>query len=205
MAQAALMALPPSTSDQFERWWSAYPRKVGKPAARRAWMLARRKVLSADVLLAALARYPFDRTDFPRFVPHPATWLNQERYADDPGPSPTSSDDPWGLREWHARQPPVGPGALFAASGYAVDALAEVLCAAGFAESWRGDLDTLGEWLAAGYRPDSIVDVVQEASSGLAAAPTRLRWFDGSVRHRALRWHTVKMEWVRGGTAGRGP
>ncbi len=66
----------------FERWWLAYPRKVGKGAARKAWQLAEAKV-GGDLLLAAVHRQRW--ADDPRFIPHPATWLNGERWADDPG------------------------------------------------------------------------------------------------------------------------
>ena len=72
---------PPFYDDgEFHEFWSAYPRKVGKPAARLSWGKATAKA-SAEVILAALATYPFNGDI--QFIPHPATWLNQERWTDD--------------------------------------------------------------------------------------------------------------------------
>lgn len=68
--------------DPFDSFWSAYPRRVGKDAARRAWGKATRRA-TAEVILAAVQVYPFD-TARPQFIPHPATWLNGGRWADDP-------------------------------------------------------------------------------------------------------------------------
>lgn len=72
----------PDGDAAFEEFWKAYPRKVGKKAARRRWDKAVREV-EAGVLLAALRSYPFDLRENKRFVPHPATWLNQGRWDDE--------------------------------------------------------------------------------------------------------------------------
>jgi uncharacterized protein YdaU (DUF1376 family) len=73
------------TSDQaeFEEFYSAYPRKVGKGQARKAYATARRKVDHAT-LLAAAKRYAVDPSRKPEYTPHPATWLNGERWLDKP-------------------------------------------------------------------------------------------------------------------------
>jgi hypothetical protein len=65
----------------FEAFWSHYPRKTGKGAARKAFEVACRK---ADplVLHVAAGRFAATRPD-PKFTPHPATWLNQERWLDE--------------------------------------------------------------------------------------------------------------------------
>lgn len=66
--------------DDFEAFWKAYPRKVGKGAARKSW--DRAKTLSyPDAIIAAVMRQTFDHRE--RFIPHPATWLNQERWLDE--------------------------------------------------------------------------------------------------------------------------
>lgn len=64
----------------FERFWSLYPRKVGKGAARKAWDAASRKALPEQIQ-AAVRSQRFDLRE--KFIPHPATWLNQERWADE--------------------------------------------------------------------------------------------------------------------------
>lgn len=75
-------SLSQSEEDEFEAWWETYPHKVGKAAARSAWRSARGKA-GLDDLLAGVVRYvaakPPDRA-----WANPATWLNQERWADQP-------------------------------------------------------------------------------------------------------------------------
>lgn len=81
----------PSTGDAgasrenvFENWfWKPYPRKVGKDAARKAWAQAVKRA-PPETIIAALAGYRWP--DDPQFIPHPATWLNQGRWSDEPTP-----------------------------------------------------------------------------------------------------------------------
>lgn len=187
----ALMRLPSRTVDEFDVFWGKYPKKRSKPAARRAFLAAKRRH-GTDAIMAGLARHRFSSEV--RFVPYPASWLNQERYLEEPE---DLAADPWGLLAWYGEQPAQGGGGLFWVRGYEVEALVDVLLAAGFAVDWRGDLDVLGRWLVDGYRPDSIAEAVAEAC-GTASSPVRtLRWLDGRVRRRAYRWHAVRGEWVR--------
>lgn len=62
-------------------FWPAYPHKVGKADAVRAFGKARGKVELAD-MLAALRRYAAKTDDRPWC--NPATWLNGERWKDQP-------------------------------------------------------------------------------------------------------------------------
>jgi hypothetical protein len=77
----------------FAEFWSAYPRKVAKGAARKAWGKAIKDGANpADIVLGA-RRYATDprRSDSDiRYTAHPATWLNQERWADEDAPPPVS-------------------------------------------------------------------------------------------------------------------
>ena len=73
---------------EFDRFWTAYPRKVGKQAARRAFERVR---LPVEQLLAALERQRNDpqwHRENGRYIPHPATWLTQARWEDEPAPEP---------------------------------------------------------------------------------------------------------------------
>ena len=74
----------------FEQFWKVCPRKAGKGAARTAWVRACRKA-DPPTILAGLERAKLGWRDVePQFIPHPATWLNQERWLDEPpgnGPS----------------------------------------------------------------------------------------------------------------------
>lgn len=68
----------------FERMWEMYPRKVGKGAARKAFAKVVRTVTASEFVNAyfrALERWERDKTEV-QFIPHLATWLNQERWSD---------------------------------------------------------------------------------------------------------------------------
>lgn len=78
------------TDDDFVKFWTAYPRKVGKGAARRAFGRAL-GLTTVETMLAALAwqrTQPAWLKDGGDFIPHPATWLNQERWDDEPYVAP---------------------------------------------------------------------------------------------------------------------
>jgi hypothetical protein len=68
-------------SAAFEAFWSAYPRKVGKGQARRAFAAALKKIPATEIL-AGLDRARF--SDDVNYIPHASTWLNGERWADAP-------------------------------------------------------------------------------------------------------------------------
>lgn len=70
-------------ADEFLAWWTAYPLKVGKEAARKAWVktAAHRPMLS--VLLQAITTQRKSRRWREGFIPNPATWLNQHRWEDE--------------------------------------------------------------------------------------------------------------------------
>lgn len=73
----------------FEQWYAAYPRRVGKGAAFRAYQQAvaavGARVEDADGYLLERARLfagsPAGRAG--QYTPYPATWLNAGRYDDD--------------------------------------------------------------------------------------------------------------------------
>lgn len=66
--------------DGFAEFWAAYPRKVGKGQAERAFRTAT-KGTPAATITAALLAYPFDLSR-PQFIPHASTWLNGQRWLD---------------------------------------------------------------------------------------------------------------------------
>lgn len=66
----------------FEVWWAAYPRRVGKDAARKAYAAAVKRGAPPLVLLEAVRRQRWNPD--PRYQPNPATWLNGGRWQDDP-------------------------------------------------------------------------------------------------------------------------
>ncbi len=67
-----------------EEIYEAYPRKVAKPEALRAIQKAINRGTSASTLLACTKLFAVTTDLDVRFIPHPATWFNQERFNDDP-------------------------------------------------------------------------------------------------------------------------
>ena len=66
--------------DGFDDFWAAYPRKVGKGQARKAWNVAVTKT-SASAIVQACEGYRWNGSE--KYTPHPATWLTGERWADE--------------------------------------------------------------------------------------------------------------------------
>ena len=80
-----LSVSPPPVS-LFEEFYRAYPRRVGRPDAERAWFKATRDT-DPSVILAAAKVYAAD-PNLPemQFIPHPSRWLNDHRWEDGPLP-----------------------------------------------------------------------------------------------------------------------
>jgi uncharacterized protein YdaU (DUF1376 family) len=73
----------PHTPKGFDEFWAAYPRKVARGNAAKAYAKAARNVDPA-VILAGVKRYAQTAKGLEdRFIAHPATWLNGERWADE--------------------------------------------------------------------------------------------------------------------------
>jgi|GEM_PF-1033537 len=83
-------SLPPAVGDgvgsDFEEFWLAYPRKVGKQAALKAWNSAKQKPDVRTILAAIEQQKRCDQwqRDNGQYIPHPATWINQGRWDDQP-------------------------------------------------------------------------------------------------------------------------
>ena len=69
-------------TEAFEEFWSAYPKKVGKKEACKAFKKVKEPLA---VLLDAIKEQKLSEQwskDSGRFIPNPATWLNQGRWED---------------------------------------------------------------------------------------------------------------------------
>lgn len=69
----------------FENFYTAYPRKVAKSTALRAWQKLCPDTELADLIIAKVlhqTRAPQWLGDGGKFIPHPATYLNQRRWED---------------------------------------------------------------------------------------------------------------------------
>lgn len=75
---------PQGVGEDFAAFWAAYPRKVGKGHAMKAWTKAKPPM---DAVLAALD-WQTKSEDWTkeggRFTPHPSTWLTGRRWEDEP-------------------------------------------------------------------------------------------------------------------------
>lgn len=72
-----------SESSAFERFWAVYPKKVGKKDAKKAFGKVKEDV---QILIDAVERQKLSSQwckDGGQYIPNPATWLNQERWADE--------------------------------------------------------------------------------------------------------------------------
>ena len=82
----------------FDRFWGAYPRKVSKADARKAFAKLNPDADLVEDMLRALdwqKRLPEWTENDGKFIPYPATWLNARRWEDEkpdgPAPLPTST------------------------------------------------------------------------------------------------------------------
>ena len=88
--------LPIATA--FDSFWAAWPRKVARKAAEKAFASAWKKgTITTDNLPAIIEAVQSNaasaqwREADGKYIPHPATWLNGERWLDAAGPSASPS------------------------------------------------------------------------------------------------------------------
>jgi len=70
----------------FAEFWKAYPRREGKGKAREAFNRVVENGTQPEILVSAAARYAshhFRAKTEQKYIAHPTTWLNQERWEDD--------------------------------------------------------------------------------------------------------------------------
>jgi hypothetical protein len=86
-----------SLRDDFEKIWTAYPLKKGRKPAFAAWCRLKPRP-PIEVVLAAIEKAKRSRDwvkDNGEFIPHPTTWLNQERWTDEIRSEKSSESDPY--------------------------------------------------------------------------------------------------------------
>lgn len=78
----------------FDRFWAVYPNKTGKGAARKAF--AKIKGVPVEKMIDAVEKQKQSRKwteENGKYIPNPATWLNQERWEDSVEVVKTENDD----------------------------------------------------------------------------------------------------------------
>lgn len=86
----------------FDAFWSVYPLKRDKGAAKKAWPKAVRLAGGPDAIILGAERFASDPNRVDQFTPYPATWLNGERWDDPPLPSRLSAKNGRRADERHA-------------------------------------------------------------------------------------------------------
>ncbi|MCP4928811.1 MAG: helix-turn-helix domain-containing protein, partial [Gammaproteobacteria bacterium] len=77
---------PPALPEGFEEFWKAYPRKVAKPAAVRAFKAVKAEKHLQAIVVNLKTRYIATEK---KFIPNPSTYLNQRRWEDELDDVPT--------------------------------------------------------------------------------------------------------------------
>ncbi len=99
-------------AEEFEQFWLAYPRKVGKKKALHAWNKAKDRPEMTQVIrrIDESKRSEQWLKEDGQFIPHPSTWINDGRWDDEPmiksngkgtrPPPPPPKTDPIGRGLW---------------------------------------------------------------------------------------------------------
>jgi hypothetical protein len=73
-------------TDDFLKFWKAYPKKIGKGAAYKSWLKIKPNNGTFALIITAVEKQRnCDQwvKDSGQYIPHPATWLNQCRWEDE--------------------------------------------------------------------------------------------------------------------------
>jgi hypothetical protein len=84
-AKRKLTRPDPAILEAFKRFYQAYPRHKGRQDAEKAWLKLNPSAELIPVIMAAVESYAAEVGDtVPKFILHPATWLNGKRWEDEP-------------------------------------------------------------------------------------------------------------------------
>ena len=77
------------TPSQFEKFWNLYPKKAGKGAALSKWNTIcgkppKDRPTWVEIKKAVFHQKKSDQWQNAKYIPHATTWLNQNRWLDDP-------------------------------------------------------------------------------------------------------------------------
>jgi len=75
-----------SYSSDFEKFWSAYPRKIAKGLAYESWKKRRQPFPPIDELVAIVEKQKLGRDwqeEDGKYIKHPTTWMNQRCWEDE--------------------------------------------------------------------------------------------------------------------------
>lgn len=107
-------AKKPTIDDRFAEFWAAYPKKVGKQYALKAWRRIKPDVELHGRIMQAVSEQKRSsqwRSDNGRYIPNPATWLNGGYWDNESGDTGADTDRRQ-VPEWPA------PGAVSWTGGF---------------------------------------------------------------------------------------
>jgi hypothetical protein len=87
----------------FFAFWAKYPRRVARALCGQIWVKKGLDDIADEVMAGLEAQLPeYARRDMDK-IPHPSTWLNQERWTDDPAAysAPKAKPQPTPRCGWH--------------------------------------------------------------------------------------------------------
>ena len=90
------MTVQEHPDDDFEAFWSLYPKKKSKGDARKAWKQLKPSATTIRAIMAKLQELIGSRDwkrDNGQFIPYPATWLRAEGWNDEVSSMPEKV--PW--------------------------------------------------------------------------------------------------------------
>lgn len=76
----------PSCPNDFQKFWEAYPKKIGKIKAEEAWRKRNGQRPPLEAVLSKIAELKNSdqwKKDNGQYIPHPATWLNRGGWSDE--------------------------------------------------------------------------------------------------------------------------
>lgn len=73
-----------SNIDHFDVFWEAYPKKMAKGQAKKAWAKAIKSEDAQNIIDATVGYAICQKGKDKQFIPYPASWLNAERWKDEP-------------------------------------------------------------------------------------------------------------------------
>lgn len=82
------------SGDLFDLFWSAYPNKVDKAKARRAWNKLKVDAQLFEQIMTGLEAWKASKQwqkDNGDYIPYPTTWLNGRRFENHPSPATAAS------------------------------------------------------------------------------------------------------------------
>ena len=97
---------PKNQNERFNAFWTAYPRKVGKGEAEKAWKKAKINDSLFGKILEAIEKSKKSEQwskDNGRYIPNPATWLNQKRWDDELAPSTENKGKGYDIDKWYEK------------------------------------------------------------------------------------------------------